>query len=217
MSISPLAPSPRTSIPLVARSMSEASVSEPVEHVLHAVTPTDLIGLPSGGLEQVQQVALGCNDAMEVPFDLTEETNRDLRRWSNALYKVIDSDFPPYGACDDYERITAELERRTAKRAQASPSMVREKFRDNALSRRFELFRNGSLAGYVSYTMRAGALRLHRTVITEDFESMGIEGILTRNVILVAHKRRLAAIPYCPVVQGFLRENPQYRQLMHVS
>jgi predicted GNAT family acetyltransferase len=217
MSIAPLVPSPSTSTPLVGRSLAEKSHSEPVKHVLHAVSPSDLIGLSSGGFEQVQQVAPAYDDAMEVPFDLSEETNRDLRRWSNALYKVIDSDFPPYGAIDDYDRVTAELEQRTAKHAQASPSMVREKFRDNALSRRFELFRNGSLAGYVSYTMRAGALRLHRTVITGDFESMGIEGVLMRNVILVAHKRRLAAIPYCPVAQSFLRENPQYRQLMHVS
>ncbi|BBE24370.1 hypothetical protein MN0502_32530 [Arthrobacter sp. MN05-02] len=183
---------------------------------LEVMAPAELVGLPSGGLERTAQEDSSLHgDPSEVPFDLTEETNRNLRRWSNALYKALDADFPPYGAVEDFERVVAELERRKAKDDQDSPSALREKFRDNALSRRFELFRNGQLAGYVSYTMRAGTVRLNRTVVTADFDGMDLEGVLMRNVILTAHKRRLAALPYCPIAQAFVRENPQYRQLMH--
>jgi predicted GNAT family acetyltransferase len=177
--------------------------------------PADLGDLPPGGLNRAEHTGSSSDMSTEVPFDLTHETNRDLRRWSNALYKVLDADFPPYGAIDDYERIVAEIERREARNAQESPSAMREKFRDNAVGCRFELFRNGLLAGYVSYTMRAGALRLHRTMITADFDGTGLEDILMRNVILTAHKRRLTTIPYCPVAQSFLQENPQYQRLIH--
>jgi predicted GNAT family acetyltransferase len=187
---------------------------------LEVMSPADLVGLPSGGLESTERgdspVHVDPMDhLMEVPFDLTEETNRDLRRWSNTLYKTLDTDFPPFGAVQDYERVTAEIERRNAANDEDSPSVMREKFRDNAPASRFELFRNGQLAGYMSYTMRAGTLRMNRTVVTADFEGMDLEGVLMRNVILMAHKRRLATIPYCPVAQSFVRENPQYRQLMH--
>ncbi len=152
----------------------------------------------------------------EIPFDLQRATSRQLRRWSNALYRALDKDFPPYGTADDFDRVNAEIQRRET-HAQNTPglSLSRDKVRDNTMNRRFEFFRDGMLAGYVSYTMRGGALRLHRTVIHEFFEGAGIEGPLARQVILAAHKRRLAPIPYCPVLQAFLQDNPQYRQLVH--
>ncbi len=64
--------------------------------------------------------------------------------------------------------------------------------RDNPINKRFEFFRDGMLAGYVNYTMRAGVLTLHRTVVSDAFDGAGIDGVLARRVILAAHKRRLA-------------------------
>lgn len=223
MSLSPLMSSldagtalpPQTLVGSSSARAARPSAGLPAARSLDVVAAADVVDLPSGGLERSEHKELFSENPLEVPFDLTDETNRDLRRWSNALYRVLDADFPPYGAMDDYERVAGELERRKAKDGQDSPSTMREKFRDNAFNRRFELFRNGLLAGYVSYTMRAPALRLHRTVVTADFDGIGLEGVLMRNVILMAHQRRLAAIPYCPVAQGFLQDNPQYRQLIH--
>jgi predicted GNAT family acetyltransferase len=194
---------------------ADQSIGRTDDRTFAAVAPADLVGLPTGGLERTEPEGSSPDISREVPFDLTQETNRDLRWWSNALYRVLDADFPPYGTIDNYERVIAELERRKAKDNQGSPSTLREKFRDNAFNHRFELFRNGLLAGYVNYTMRAGALRLHHTVITADFDGMGLEGVLMRHVILLAHKRRLTTVPYCPVAQNFLQKNPQYRQLIH--
>lgn len=151
-----------------------------------------------------------------VPLDLQRATNRDLRRWSIRLFKVIDLDFPPYGAVADYERISDELKRRRDAATGGRKSVnFREKFCDNARGHRFELFRDGVLTGYVAYTMRAGIIRLHRTVVLDAFDREQVEGTLMRNVVLAAHKRRLAAVPYCPIAQGFFRQNPQYRQLTH--
>lgn len=150
-----------------------------------------------------------------LPWSLDDATTRQLRRWSNQLYRLLDSAAPPFGASDDYERVVDELGRREEQaREGAAGARRRDSFRDNPLNRRFELFQDGILAGYVSYSMRAGCLRLHRTVVADAFEGAGLEQILIRNVLLDAHRRRLSALPYCGEVQAFLAGNPQYRALL---
>ena len=150
-----------------------------------------------------------------IPRVLDDATTRQLRRWSNQLYKLLDTDFPPFGVREDCDRVAGELELREERARNGSVSAARrDAFRDNTLNRRFELFHNGMLAGYVSYTMRAGVLRLHRTVVAETFEGAGIENVLIRKVLLDAHKRRLAALPYSSEVQSFLKQNPEFRSLV---
>jgi predicted GNAT family acetyltransferase len=157
----------------------------------------------------------GSSELPPVPTSLEDATTRQLRRWSNQLYRLLDTDAPPFGVREDCYRVAAELELREerARTGSAGPAR-RDAFRDNPANRRFELFQNGMLAGYLAYTLRAGALRLHRTVVTEAFEGTGAESVLIRKVLLNAHKRRLAAFPYCTEVQTFLRENPEFRTLI---
>jgi predicted GNAT family acetyltransferase len=156
-------------------------------------------------------------DSMAIPRLLDDATTRQLRRWVNHLYKQLDADFPRFGVREDCERIIDELERRRRQELEGStPSRRRDAFRDNPLNGRFELFQNGMLAGYVTYSMRAGKLRLHRTVVAEAFEGAGVEQLLIRNVLLNAHKRRLSSLPYCAQFQAFLAGNPQYRALLGV-
>jgi predicted GNAT family acetyltransferase len=113
------------------------------------------------------------------------------------------------------DRVTVELERREEQeRERCAVSVRRHSFRDNTLGRRFELFDDGSLAGYVSYSMRSGPLRLHRTVVAAALKGAGLQDVLIRNVLPDAHKRRLSAMPYCAQVQAFLADNPEYRVLL---
>lgn len=154
-------------------------------------------------------------DLTTLPWSLDDATTRQLRRWSNQLYRLLDSDVPPFGTSDDYHRVVSELGRREEEAREGSArTRRRDSFRDNPLNRRFELFQDGMLAGYVSYSMRAGCLRLHRTVVADAFEGAGLEQVLIRNVLLEAHRRRLSALPYCREVQAFLAGNPQYRALL---
>lgn len=155
------------------------------------------------------------SDSMTIPALLDDATTRQLRRWANHLYRQLDADFPPFGVLGDRDRIVTELERRQRQELQdPTPGGRRDAFRDNPLSGRFELFQNGMLAGYVTYSMRAGKLRLHRTVVAAAFEGAGLEELLIRNVLLNAHKRRLSSLPYCAQIQAFLAGNPQYRVLL---
>ncbi|WP_434993285.1 GNAT family N-acetyltransferase [Arthrobacter sp. Ld5] len=170
-------------------------------------------GMATGQLATARQAA----EPLVLPYDLTGTTTRQLRRLVNQMYKALDADFPPYGAQEDYDRLADELERRAAEAREGSGGAERPgAFRDNPMNHRFELFQDGMLAGYVTYSLRAGTLQLHRTVVAGAFEGSGLEGVLIRKVLLDAHKRRLAAVPYCDQVQAFLADNPQYRSLVAI-
>lgn len=154
----------------------------------------------------------------DVPRDLSTVTTRELRILCNRLYRVLDMDYPPFGVQEDYEAVVEVLADREARAAERTESEnLREKFRDNPVSSRFELFHDGTMVGYVKYDIRAGRIRLLETVVGADHRHSGLEPVLVRQALLSAHRRRLAPIPYCPHAQAFLAENPQFRALIPVS
>lgn len=149
------------------------------------------------------------------PTDLSEVSTRQLRTLCNRTYQLLDSDYPSMETRDRYEALVEELERReSAAEAPAEPEGTREKFRDNALFSRFELYRNGVMAGYVQYEMRGGDVLLLQAVIDSRFRRMGLEPVLMQAVLFNAHRRRLAVMPYCPEAQDFLLAHPQYLSLI---
>ncbi len=156
--------------------------------------------------------------APEVPHDLSGMSTRELRVLSNQLYRLLDKDFPPFGAREDYEAVGLALEDREARASERSESnQLREKFRDNPVGSRFELFHDGILVGYVKYDMRAGRIRLLETVVGPAYRRAGLESVLVKEALLNAHRRRLAPVPYCAHAQAFLAENPQFRALIPVG
>jgi predicted GNAT family acetyltransferase len=97
----------------------------------------------------------------------------------------------------------------------ADPAANRiSQFRDNALFSRFELYRDGALAGYVQYEMRGGQVFLLHAVVDPRFRREGLEPVLLRAVLLDAHRRRLAVMPQCPEAQQFLTDHPQFLPLI---
>ncbi len=151
----------------------------------------------------------------QVPSDLSAASTRELRILCNRLYRVLDSDFPPFGAREDYAEVLEVLEERAA-RALLRPEAdgLRETFRDNPAGSRFELFVDGTLVGYLRYQLRAGRILLLETVAGPAHRDTGLEAVLAKAALLSAHRRRLAPVPYCRYVQSFLAENSQYRALV---
>lgn len=153
----------------------------------------------------------------EIPEDLAAVSTRELRILSNHLYRVLDTDFPPFGMQEHYEDVVEILAVRQAQAAELPESdKLRERFRDNAVSSRFELFHDGTMVGYVKYDIRAGKVRLLETVVGPAYVQAGLEPVLVRAALLNIHHRRLAPIPYCPHAQAFLADNPQFRALIPV-
>lgn len=154
----------------------------------------------------------------ELPHDLSGITTRELRVLCNQLYRVLDTDYPPFGVQEDYEAVREVLAVREARAAERAESeKLREKFRDNAVSSRFELFHDGTVVGYIKYDMRGGRIRLLQTVVGPEYRGVGLEPVLVRAALLDAHRRRLAPVPYCPHAQAFLAENPQFQALIPVG
>ncbi len=154
----------------------------------------------------------------DVPHDLSSVTTRELRILCNQLYRTLDTDYPPFGVQEDYEAVVEVLAQREAQAAERTESeKLREKFRDNPVSSRFELFHDGTMVGYVKYDMRSGRIRLLETVVGPAYRRAGLETVLVREALLNAHRRRLAPIPYCRHAQAFLAENPQFRALIPVG
>ncbi|PPB47720.1 hypothetical protein CI784_00550 [Arthrobacter agilis] len=155
----------------------------------------------------------------DVPPDLAAVSTRDLRLLCNRVYQRLDTAYPGAESREQYHAIVGELEHREAEAEhRGAPESVRETFRDtfrdNALFSRFELFRNGVMAGYVQYDLRGGQVLLLHAVIDPKFRRMGLELHLMQAVLLNAHRRRLAVMPYCPEAQDFLAAHPRYLALL---
>lgn len=180
----------------------------PLDPVMPAVDPV----LPAGW----------DSDWSMVSRDVAGMSTRELRVLCNQLYKVLDKDFPPYGAREGYAAVVEELEQREARaRQQSEPGAAvdgrRETFRDNPLASRFELFNNGTRIGYVRYDLCAGQISLLETMVTEAYEGRGLEPVLVRRALLNAHHRRLKTVPCCPHARAFIEANPQFAALIHAG
>ncbi|MHA7145321.1 GNAT family N-acetyltransferase [Arthrobacter sp. TmT3-37] len=153
--------------------------------------------------------------SIDLPADLSRLTIRALRALCDDLYKALDADYPPYGAGEDYSTAVEELGRRQAKAAERGVAAdAREKFRDNPLRSQFELYRDGTVVGYLKYVMRAGRITLLATIVEASYPGAKVEETLIGQALLSIHRRRLAPTPYCPYVQAFLAANPQFLALM---
>lgn len=148
------------------------------------------------------------------PGDLAGTPTRQLRMLCNRTYQLLDLDRPSPETRGRYDALVEELGRREGRAERVGADDVRETFRDNALSSRFELYRNGAMAGYVQYEMRGGAILLRNAVIDPKFRRLGLDPVLMQAVLLNAHRRRLAVVPACPQAQAFLAAHPQFLPLI---
>lgn len=151
----------------------------------------------------------------EYPTDLADAPTRQLRVLCNRTYQLLDTEHPSLETRERYDALVGELERRERQaERRGEVDGARETFRDNALFSRFELYRNGIMAGYVQYDMRGGDVLLLHAVVDPKFSRMNLEPVLMKAVLLNAHRRRLAVMPYCPEAQDFLTEHPQFLSLI---
>lgn len=79
---------------------------------------------------------------------------------------------------------------------------------------RFELFEDGTMAGFLKYSAGCHAISLQQTHISPDFRGRGMSGALIGQVLDQMHRRRVLILPQCPLVGGFLRTHRQYLDLV---
>ena len=86
--------------------------------------------------------------------------------------------------------------------------------RDNAGAERYELTRDGDLAGTIMYRRRPGLLALVHTEVDERFEGLGLGSVLVRGALDDARSRGLVVLPFCPFVNGYIQRHREYTDLV---
>jgi predicted GNAT family acetyltransferase len=79
---------------------------------------------------------------------------------------------------------------------------------------RFEIRVDGTRAGLAAYTVEDGAVRFTHTEIDDAYEGKGMGATLVRAALDAVRARRLAVLPQCPFVRGWIARHPDYVDLV---
>lgn len=79
---------------------------------------------------------------------------------------------------------------------------------------RFEIHVDGERAGLAAYAIAPGAIRFTHTEIDDAYSGRGLGGTLVRGALDTARARRLAVLPECPFVRGWIAKHPEYADLV---
>jgi hypothetical protein len=79
---------------------------------------------------------------------------------------------------------------------------------------RYEARVDGALAGFCEYRARPGLVAFIHTEIDPAFEGQGVGSALVRGALDDARRRRLAVLPFCPFVNGYIEQRPEHVDLV---
>jgi uncharacterized protein len=87
---------------------------------------------------------------------------------------------------------------------------------DNPALQRFEAKVDGELAGWATYrrSRKQGLIAFMHTEVEDEFSGQGIGGQLAREALDAARAEGLAVLPFCPFVNSFIAEHPEYVDLV---
>jgi hypothetical protein len=86
--------------------------------------------------------------------------------------------------------------------------------KDNGNEHRYEVFKDGELAGFTIYRRRPGIIAFVHTEIDERFEGEGLGSRLVHDALGDARRDSLAVLPFCPFVNGYIERHPEYVELV---
>ena len=85
---------------------------------------------------------------------------------------------------------------------------------DNKAAHRYEAWIGDQLVGWIMYQERPGLVVFQHTEIDPDFEGHGVGSRLTAAALDDVRARGLSVVPRCPFVAAFLRQHPDYADLV---
>jgi uncharacterized protein len=85
---------------------------------------------------------------------------------------------------------------------------------DNPDNARYEIHADGELAGFINYKLDQKDLAFMHTEIKDRFRGKGIAGRLIQASLDSIRERGLSVLPYCPFVQRWIEEHPDYVALV---
>jgi len=79
---------------------------------------------------------------------------------------------------------------------------------------RFEVHVDGKLVGFANYRLEPGAIAFTHTEIDSMYEGHGFAGELIRAALDQVRRRKLAVLPECKFVRGWLARHEDYQDLV---
>jgi uncharacterized protein len=86
--------------------------------------------------------------------------------------------------------------------------------RDNPDRHRFELLRDGALAGLADYRDRNGAVVVIHSEVDPEFRGQGLGNVLAQRTLDQLRERGVKVVPACPFFAKYVSEHPEYADLV---
>jgi predicted GNAT family acetyltransferase len=86
--------------------------------------------------------------------------------------------------------------------------------RDAPERERYEVYRDGSVVGFVTYNRGPGRISLRHTEVDDAFEGHGLGSHLIAYALDDARASGREVVPICPFVREFIEKHPQYLDLV---
>lgn len=86
--------------------------------------------------------------------------------------------------------------------------------RDNTTAHRFELVVDGEVGALATYHTRDGVVIILHTETAPSMRGRGLAGELARQTLDQLRERGAGVVPSCPFFAKFIRENPEYQDLV---
>lgn len=86
--------------------------------------------------------------------------------------------------------------------------------RDDAGEHRYEIWEDGTLAGFVVYELDGDVADFVHTETLAGFEGRGLASTLVRDALDDARRRGWQVRPFCPYVRGFIERHGEYLDLV---
>jgi predicted GNAT family acetyltransferase len=85
---------------------------------------------------------------------------------------------------------------------------------DNPMENRYEARLDGKVAGVSVYELTDGIIVFLHTKVAERYEGQGVGSAIARYALDDARARGLNVRPLCPFIRGWMREHPEYSDLI---
>jgi predicted GNAT family acetyltransferase len=85
--------------------------------------------------------------------------------------------------------------------------------RKNDALHRYELFADGTLAGYSEFNVLSNAILFTHTEVLPEFEGQGYGSALIKAALDDVRSMGAHVIPVCQVVAGYMRRHAEYQDL----
>jgi len=85
---------------------------------------------------------------------------------------------------------------------------------DNPAEERYEAQVDGAVAGEAYYKVAPGRITVLHTEVDPEFEGRGIGSLLAKDALDDARKKGLGVVARCPFIASFIREHPEYQDLL---